>query len=120
MPVAELDSIEWRGLAVRSINVRGNGMSLELDSVPNSLGGFSTAILDLSDADSMDLQVNGFVSPADLDELHIHWLAYTPTGSGQISGSLGLMPGRAGFWQVAFNNAHWQLHCSPPICGQPT
>ena len=58
MPVAELDSIEWRGLAVRSINVRGNGMSLELDSVPNSLGGFSTAILDLSDADSMDLQVN--------------------------------------------------------------
>jgi hypothetical protein len=119
MSVAELDSIEWRGLVVRSVNVRGNGLSLELDSVPNELGGFSTAVLDLSGAESMDLQVNGLLSLSDLDELHIHWLAYIPSGSDQISGSLGLMPGRAGFWQVDFNNASWQLRCYPPICGQP-
>lgn len=109
MSIEQLDAIEWRGLLVSAFYIGDHGLALTVAPVFDSHGSAGIATLQLSEADSMSVQLSGAMTPSDLGAIEIGWLAYKPSGPDQISGTIGLMPGDAGFWQVSFTNALWEL-----------
>lgn len=109
MSVEPLDSIEWRGLLVSAFCISQNGLSLTVAPCFDSHGSAGIAVLQLSEADSISVQLSGAMAPGDFGAMEIGWLTYVPSGSDHISGTIGLMPGDAGFWQISFTNALWEL-----------
>lgn len=109
MAIEQLDSIEWRGLPVSAFCIREDGLSLTVDPCFDSHGSAGIATLQLFGADSISVQLSGSMTRNDLGAIEIGWLTYEPSGSEQISGTIGLTPGDAGFWQVSFTNALWEL-----------
>jgi len=109
MSVEQLNSIEWRGLTVSTFSVSQDGLSLTVDKCPDDQCSCGVVVLHLLRAESMHIQINGSMRPQDFDSIAIEWLVFRTSETGRISGTIALMPGGAGFWQVSFTNALWEL-----------
>ena len=86
-----------------------SGFSLVVTPYVEDSASYISRTLSISDAETLQLDITGSLSPEDLDGLEISSLTYTLSSVGRISGTIGLLPGRAGFWSISFANAAWSL-----------
>ena len=109
MSSTSLDSIEWHDLPVTSLSITESGISLVVTPYVEVSGSYVSRTLRITDADTLQLDIAGSLTPKDLDALEISSLNYTLSSLGRISGTIGFLPGHAGFWAVSFANAAWSL-----------
>jgi hypothetical protein len=104
-----LDSFEWHDLPVTSLSVTESGFTLVVTPYLDDLGAYISRALVISDAETIQLDITGLLTRKDLDNLEVSSLSYTLDSVGHISGTLGLLPGHAGFWSISFAKAMWSL-----------
>ena len=109
MSSSSLDSIEWHDLPVTSLSIAEMGFSLVVTPYVEDSGSYVPRTLSISDAQTLQLDITGSLTREDLDSLEISSLSYTLDSVGRISGTIGLLPGHAGFWSISFANAAWSL-----------
>ena len=109
MPATSLDSIEWHDLPVDAISITESGLSLIVTPYDDVTNSYSSRTLRITEAESLELTINGSLSPKDLGELEVFSFDYESSSPGRISGTFGILPGNAGFWKLSFRNAAWSL-----------
>jgi hypothetical protein len=109
MPSSSLDAIEWHDLPVTSLSVTESGFSLVFTPYEEDAGSYVSRTFSIADAETIQLDITGTLTPKDLSDLEISSLSYDLDESGRISGKIGLLPGHAGFWSISFANAAWSL-----------
>ncbi|HVT90619.1 MAG TPA: hypothetical protein VHD56_17320 [Tepidisphaeraceae bacterium] len=70
--------------------------------------------LTLRGASCVRLDVRGDLSPRDWSDLEVSRFDYRATDDRRLSGTLSILPGSAGVWSIAFENAQWGLEQLPP------
>jgi hypothetical protein len=109
MTILQLDSIEWHDLPVASLSVTDRGIELVVTPWIEATDDYSRYALHISGADRVELNLEGALSARDFENLEISGLDYALSPTGRISGSIGILPGAAGHWTIAFENAAWTL-----------
>ena len=110
----ELEDLEWHDLPVTSLCFRAEDVSLDVTPFDESTGAYSRYRLTLSEASALTVSMEGRLSADDRQRLEVARFEYSPAGDGRISGTLGLLPGSAGYWELAFEDARWALELRPP------
>ena len=103
-----LSSIEWHDLPVLSIRIGEAGLSLVVAPYNDATTSYDQRVLSLTEADSVSLKIEGTLTAKDLSSLEVASFDYSMQAE-RITGKLGLLPGKAGFWELSFVNARWDL-----------
>jgi hypothetical protein len=103
---------EWHDLPVDSITIMERGVMVDVQPFNDDADGYEHATLLLLDANAIEFDVQGKLSPKDLADLEIKDFDVVESAPGRITGSLGILCGDAGYWTVRITNALWQLE--PP------
>lgn len=109
MPSITLSSIEWHDLPLVEICISETGLSLTVIPYDEDTASYGRYVLRITDTESMSLKVIGSPSAKDLGSMEVSTFTYSIDVSGRITGSLGVLPGHAGFWKISFVNARWEL-----------
>ncbi|MGN6151960.1 MAG: hypothetical protein ACTHOH_08115 [Lysobacteraceae bacterium] len=109
MPDALLSSIEWHHLPVSAIRIEESGLSLVVTPYNALADAYDTRILRITDAEHVGIRITGTLSAEDFRSMEVSKFDYSIGPSGRITGTLGLLPGEAGYWELSFTNAHWEL-----------
>ena len=104
-----LASIEWHDLSASEIRIAEEGFSLIVNPYDEASESFKTLVLKISDARTLDLKIVGTLSVEDLCSMEVSTFSYSVASTGRITGTLGLLPGQSGFWEVSFADALWEL-----------
>jgi hypothetical protein len=109
MSSTPLSFIDWHDLPVSEIRISESGISLFVTPYNEASGAYEFRVLRISDAETLSINVTGSLHANDLSNLEVHSFDYAVAPSGRITGTLGLLPGQAGFWELSFTNAKWEL-----------
>lgn len=109
MPNALLSSIEWHDLPVSGIRIEDSWLSLVVTPYNALADTYDARILLITDAEDFSIRMTGTLSAEDFRSMEVTTFDYSVGSSGRITGTLGLMPGQAGFWELSFSNARWEL-----------
>jgi hypothetical protein len=109
MTDALLSSIEWHDLPVSGIRIEESGLSLAVTPYNALVGVYDTRILRITDAEHVDIRMTGTLTAEDFRSMEVSTFDYSVGPSGRITGTLGLLPGEAGYWALSFTNAQWEL-----------
>jgi hypothetical protein len=109
MPNALLTSIEWHDLPVATLSVTERGIELVVTPWIESAGAYARYALRITDPENLELTVNGGLSAEDFGDLEVSKFAYTFSPTERMSGTIGILPGGAGYWTISFVNAIWSL-----------
>ncbi|WP_395790963.1 hypothetical protein [Aquimonas sp.] len=104
-----LSSIEWHDLPVSEIRVGEGGVSLTVTPYNEANDSYDMQVLRITDAETINIRISGSLSPKDLSSLEVSAFTYSIELSGRISGTIGLLPGQAGFWELSFTKARCEL-----------
>ncbi|MFT5431747.1 MAG: hypothetical protein ACI9OJ_002445 [Myxococcota bacterium] len=113
----ELEKVEWHDLPVSSMCFREDSFEIVVTSYDEQLEDYTSATLRLWAYESIEVDVQGRLSRPDQANIGVHRFDYELDEEGLLSGELGLLPGVAGFWRVAFTKAAWTLEASKPSTG---
>ena len=108
MPNALLSSIEWHDLPVYGIHIEESGLSLVVTPYNAVTDTYDTRILRITDAEHVDVRMTGTLTAEDLLSMEVARFDYSVAPSGRITGTLGLLPGDAGYWALSFTDARWE------------
>ena len=109
MSSISLSSIEWHDLPASEIRITETGISLTVTPYNEATDSYDCRVLRITDAESISLKVAGSLSRKDLSSLEVSTFTYSVEPSERITGTLGLLPGQAGFWELSFTSARWEL-----------
>lgn len=109
MTDALLSSIEWHDLPVSAIRIEESSLSLVVTPYNALADAYDTRILRITDAEHFGIRMTGTLGTEDLQSMEVSTFDYSVGLSGRITGTLGLLPGQAGFWELSFTNARWEL-----------
>lgn len=104
-----LASIEWHDLPASAICITETGISLVVTPYNETVGAYESRVLRITDAQSITFKMVGALSAHDLGSMEVSTFTYSVAHSGRITGVLGLLPGQAGFWELSFNDALWEI-----------
>ena len=104
-----LNSIEWHDLPVSQLCITDAGVSLVVTPYNEATASYDGRVLRITNAESLSINVTGVLSPKDFGSLEVSTFTYSVGTSGRITGTVGLLPGNAGFWELSFTNALWEL-----------
>ena len=114
MDLDALSKFEWHDLPVLRMSISESGINLVVAPYNEAAAKYDRFQLTLRDASSVRLDVQGNLSPRDWSDLEVSRFDYHSGDDGRLSGTLGVLPGSAGFWTIAFDNAQWELEQLPP------
>jgi len=109
MPIALLSSIEWHDLPVATLAITECGIELVVTPWIESAGEYARYTLRITDPENLQLNVNAALSAKDLGALEISEFDYTACQNERLSGTIGILPGGAGYWTISFVNAVWSF-----------
>ena len=109
-----LEDFEWHDLPVDSLTIQTAGLKLVTTPYNDARQSYDLAVLTLGDCTELDIAIDGRLDPKDLNELEVKSLDCVHQQDGTLSGTLGILPGSAGFWTIKFTNATWSLTMSNP------
>ncbi|MDF1798682.1 MAG: hypothetical protein P1V81_05865, partial [Planctomycetota bacterium] len=112
MQQGKLDDLEWHDLPVSSLSLHNSGLRLEVTPYDDTSAEYSLAVLSLTDCTELKLSIEGTLGPDDMKYLEVSGLDFQHLSEGKISGTLGILPHRAGFWTICFAEASWSLTLS--------
>lgn len=104
-----LSSIEWHDLPASGICVGEGGVALTVTPYCEATGSYGLYVLRITDAEAISIKMDCSLSPTDLSSLEVSAFNYTVEPAGRITGTLGLLPGQGGFWELSFTRALWEL-----------
>ena len=105
MPAALLTSIDWHDLQVATLAITERGVELVVTPWIESAGAYARYVLRITDPENLHLEVNGALSAKDFEDLEVSKFDYTVSQTERVSGTIGILPGKAGFWTISFVNA---------------
>lgn len=108
-----LTKFEWHDLPVSMLCISKSGIDLVVTPYNEALAQYDRFRLTLRGATSVRLDVQGDLSARDLSDVEVSSFNYRVGDDRRLTGKLGLLPGSAGFWTVAFENARWELEQLP-------
>lgn len=111
-----LQCIDWHDLPVYALHIGNDGIDLTFAQYDAATGSYTTRRLSLHAPRQVRLDITGDASRHDLANLEISTFQYAAAGDGRLSGQLGLLPGRAGYWTLTFEAAEWRLDEVPGPC----
>lgn len=115
-----LSSIDWHDLPVTALTIRPDRLELLVTPYSEASRNYYTVRLSLVKPSALLLQIEGHALLQDLNDLEVSTFSYSLGASGLLSGALGLLPGRAGYWKVEFQEAEWHACVVPePAVIQP-
>ena len=100
-----LDAFEWHDLPIARVSITGQGLELVVTPYDDETGTYRSCRLSVSDAEQLTIDLNGELSLKDLRTLEVSSFDHSVAGSGRVSGTIGILPGNAGFWEISFANA---------------
>lgn len=109
MSSISLELFEWHDLPVSELCITDDGVSLVVADYNDTMAVYETYVLRIIEPETIALDVTGVLSARDLWDIEVSDFTYSVTPAGHISGTLGLLPGRAGYWKISFTNARWEL-----------
>ena len=109
MSTHPLNSLDWHDLPVESITITETGLSLCVTPYNEATGDYDSRILRISDVESLQLKVTGKLSAKDLRAVEVATFQYALEPAGRLSGTIELLPGDAGYWEISFTMAAWSL-----------
>ena len=109
MSSALLDSIEWHDRPVAALSVTGSGVELLVTPWVEAAGAYARYALRITEAEKLGVNLTGALSAQDLNALEVSTLDYALSSTGRISGTIGILPGEAGYWTISFRNAIWSF-----------
>lgn len=109
MSSTPLASIEWHDLPVSGIRITETGISLVVTPYNETVGAYESRVLHITDAQAITFKVIGALSVNDLGSMEVSTFTYSVAPSGRITGVIGLLPGQAGFWELSFIDALWEI-----------
>lgn len=104
-----LEAFEWHDLSVIKVSLTERGLELVVAPYDQEADREVFRCLRIVEADALSLDITGELSPRDMRSLEVSSFDYAIAPSGRMTGTLGLLPGSAGFWKIAFMNARWSL-----------
>ena len=104
---ALLTSIEWHDLPVATLSITERGIELVVTPWMESAGAYARYALRITDPENLQLNVNGAFSAKDFGGLEVSKFGYTFSPTELMSGTIGILPGDAGYWTISFVNALW-------------
>jgi hypothetical protein len=104
-----LASIEWHDLPASEIRITEAGVSLVVTPYNQAADFYEPRVLRITDAQTISLRLVGDVSVSDLRSMEVSTFTYSIAPSGRITGTLGLAPGQAGYWELSFSDADWEF-----------
>ena len=110
---------EWHDLVVDRIAIIERGVTIGVRPLNDETDRYDDVTLSLLDADAIEFDVQGKLSLEDLADLDFKDLDIEESAPGRITGSLGILCGRAGYWTVRVTNALWQLEPPSHLARQP-
>ena len=105
----DLDRIEWHDLPLVAVTVTAVGAQLVFSVYNEATHTHVGYGLRLSHAASLSFAIAGEVSQADLANLEISTFSYTLSPEGLLTGTIGILVGNAGFWEISTTDARWEL-----------
>ena len=109
MTDALLSSIEWHDLSVSAIRIEESGLSIVVTPYNALSDAYHTRILRITDAEHVEVRMTGTLTGDDLLSMEVARFDYSIAPSGRITGTPGLLPGDAGYWEVSFTDARWEF-----------
>lgn len=104
-----LNLFEWHDLPVKSLTLSERGVSLVVAPFDDVSDSYDFYHLKIEDAASFLFDITGDLSPMDLISLEIFTFDYETLADGRLDGSIGILPGNAGYWSFTFRNAAWSI-----------
>ncbi len=105
-----LKRITWHDLPLIALRLTESTLDLWISPFSESLQAYEEARLSLSGYESLTLDLQSDLTPADQRNLEIYRFDYELHEDGSLSGKLGILPGGAGYWSLTFRRAAWELH----------
>jgi hypothetical protein len=109
MPTALLTSIKWHDLPVATLAITECGIELVVTPWIESADAYARYALRITAPENLHLDVNGALSAKDFGNLEVSKFDYTVSQTERVSGTIGILPGGAGFWTISFVNAVWSF-----------
>lgn len=106
---SSLESFEWHDLPIESFSFSQTGISLVVTPYNEVSGSYDCYHFKIEDATSLKLDIQGDLSSKGLSALEISSFDRVILADGRLDGSIGILPGNAGYWSVTFRNAAWSL-----------
>lgn len=107
-----LNSIAWYDLPLANLSVSELGVELVVTPWIESVDAYARYALRIREAESLELDVTGELSSRDFRDLEVSKFEYTIDSAGRISGTIGILPGGAGYWGISFANAMWSFEAA--------
>ncbi|MCD9087533.1 hypothetical protein [Stenotrophomonas sp. SY1] len=104
-----LAAIRWHDLPASDIRIAETGISLVVAPYNEASCSYELRVLRITNAQTISFNMTGTVSAKDLSSMEISTFTYSTAPSGRITGTIGLLPGQAGFWELSFSDAQWEL-----------
>ncbi len=109
MSSIDLDRIEWQDLPLVALTVAATGVQLVVSVYDENACVYVGRGLQLTEADSLSFNMTGQVSESDLGSLRISAFSYSLSPEGLLTGTISILVGSSGFWEIAATDAQWRL-----------
>lgn len=106
---SDLMQFQWHNLPIERISISEAHIEIVVTPYSEELRDYERFSLQISDSDSVTLDLQGTLSPADLEGLEVTSVNSTVDDARRLSGKLSCFPGTAGLWRIQFSNAKWIL-----------
>ena len=110
---------EWHDLPVERVTIIERGVTVDVRPFDDDADRYEQATLSLLDADAIEFDVQGKLSPKELRSLEITDFDVVESAPGRVTGSLGILFGGTGYWTIRVTNALWQLEPLSHLTRQP-
>jgi hypothetical protein len=104
-----LKQITWHDLPLTALHLTESACTLRIAPFCEPTQRYKEARLSLSGYESLTLDLQGALTPAEQRNLEIYRFDYELHEDGSLSGRLSILPGGAGYWSLTFRRAAWEL-----------
>lgn len=109
MTLSRLRAIEWHDLPIENLTLNAQGFALVVTPFHEDTQSYSVVTLQIFEAATVDLTISGLLSPKDFSAIEVSSFQYVLNDTNRLSGVIDILPGSAGFWSIAFENANWEV-----------
>ncbi|GAA5173355.1 hypothetical protein GCM10025771_00600 [Niveibacterium umoris] len=109
MTLSRLRAIEWHDLPIESLTLNAQGFALVVTPFHEETQSYSVVTLHISEAATVNLNISGPLSSRDFSAIEVSSFQYSLNDTNRLSGVIEILPGSAGFWSIAFENANWEV-----------
>lgn len=105
----QLELIEWHDLPIAELSLKEDGVRLVVTPWDDKAQSYLTAELLLQEIEGLEVEISGSPTADDLKNMEVTMFEFVHLDETTISGSLGILPGMAGYWKMDFQRARWVL-----------